>query len=88
MIKLLAGLASACALGVSGCAALGGSPVAATTNGADLLNTVKAISSNCAGTFTANLTFAPPLPPSGSLAVNQTCAAPAVAAAAKAVSQP
>ena len=72
--KLLAGLAAASAIGLSGCGTLGG-VTAPKASGTELLDAVKSLTSNCSGAFNANLTFAPPLPPSGSLVVNQTCGA-------------
>jgi hypothetical protein len=77
--KLLAGCASLCvAFGLSGCGTLGAGAGPA-ASGSTLLDAVRSISANCTGVFNANLTFAPPLPPSGSLVVNQTCSAPASA---------
>lgn len=70
--KRLSGVAIACALGLSGCSSLGMSS-GASSGGTDLLDAVKSIAANCTGQFAANLTFAPPLPPSGSLVVNQSC---------------
>jgi hypothetical protein len=85
--KLLAGIACACAIALSGCNTLGG-VAGPTAGGSDLLDTVKTISSNCTGAFTANLTFAPPLPPSGSLVVNQMCGTSPTPAAKAAAAQP
>lgn len=68
-----AALAAAMMLG--GCSTFG-VPPGSGPGGGDLIETVRAMSARCTGAFNANLTFAPPLPPSGSLVVNQTCAAP------------
>lgn len=73
--KLLAGCAGLCAaaIALSGCSTLGASAGGPSGGSGALLDAVRAISANCAGAFNANLIFAPPLPPSGSLVVNQTC---------------
>lgn len=82
----LAGAAIACAFGLCACSTLPGSVPGAAGNGSALLDAVKSIAANCSGAFNANLTFAPPLPPSGSLVVNQTCGtSPPLAAAPKPV---
>jgi hypothetical protein len=84
--RRFAACALACAA-LSACSTLGGAASPA-TSGSALLDAVKAISANCTGAFNANLTFAPPLPPSGSLVVNQTCSAPASAAKAAVAAAP
>jgi len=70
-------LLGACA---SGCTGLGGLSAPGTAGSASasavlgaLADTAKAINNACTGTFAANITFAPPLPPVGSLSVNQNC---------------
>jgi len=82
--KLLAGVLGACSVSLSGCGTLNAAP-GAKSGGTDLLDAVKSLTANCSGGLNANLTFAPPLPPSGSLVVNQTCGA--ASAAAKPVGQ-
>jgi hypothetical protein len=84
--RRFAACALACAA-LSACSTLGGAANSATSGGA-LLDAVQAISANCTGAFSANLTFAPPLPPSGSLVVNQTCNAPAAPAKAAIAAAP
>ena len=74
-LKHMVGL-TACALGLSACGTLNG-PTASGSGGGELLEAVQTITANCNGAFNANLTFAPPLPPSGSLVVSQTCGTPA-----------
>ncbi len=68
--------AAACAAAVilSGCSALGAPGTG--PGGTDLLEAMRSMSARCTGMMSANLTFAPPLPPSGSLVMNQTCSGP------------
>lgn len=76
--KLLTGLASACLLATSlgGCGTLG-LPGANAANSAgtmdSLAKALNAINTACTGQVSANLIIAPPLPPSGSFNLNQSC---------------
>lgn len=82
---LVAALAAAAGC-ASACSPFAGGPVGASANTSQVLgslaDTAKAINSACTGTFAANITFAPPLPPVGNLNVNQTCGVKDSAAAA------